>query len=167
MTRVSAGLLVYRRGPRGPEFLLAHPGGPFWRGKDEAAWSVPKGLVEPGEDLLAAARREFREEIGQSVEEPARALPPVTTRGGKRLYCWLVEADLALEQIHSATFELEWPPRSGHLRSFPEVDQAGYFDLAAARWKAHRGQRPLIDLAAAHLSGEACTPEGKGRPKSD
>lgn len=151
MAQISAGLLVYRR-PRGRlEFLLAHPGGPFWRGKDRAAWSVPKGLAEPGEDLWAAARREFQEEIGLTPSGPAVGLAPFRLPGGKQLHCWLVEADLDLSDIRSNSFEMEWPRGSGRRASWPEVDQAAYFDPSTAGWKIHRGQRPLIEAAAAQL----------------
>src|SRR5579864_8821388 len=142
---VSAGLVVWRRGPAGPEILLAHPGGPYWRGKDEAAWSIPKGLAEPGEALLAAAKREFAEELGRAVDGDFAALTPCRLPGGKLVHAWLVEADVDLSDLHSNLFELEWPPRSGRVQAFPEVDQAGWFGLAAAREKINPGQRALLD----------------------
>jgi predicted NUDIX family NTP pyrophosphohydrolase len=141
---VSAGLVVWRCGPQGPEVLLAHPGGPYWRGKDVAAWSIPKGLVEPGEDLLAAARREFAEELGIEVEGPFAPLAPARQPGGKVVHAWLVEADLDLSDLRSNLFELEWPPRSGRTQAFPEVDQAAYVPAEAALVKAHKGQRPIL-----------------------
>jgi predicted NUDIX family NTP pyrophosphohydrolase len=141
---VSAGLVVWRRGPQGPEILLAHPGGPYWRGKDAAAWSIPKGLVEPGEDLLAAARREFAEELGIGVEGPFAPLAPARQPGGKLVQAWLVEADLDLSDLRSNLFELEWPPRSGRTQAFPEVDRAAYVPAQEALAKVHKGQRPIL-----------------------
>lgn len=154
MSETSAGLVVWRLGADGAEILLAHPGGPFWRGKDEAAWSIPKGLVEAGEDLLAAAQREFAEELGVSVTGPFAPLAPCRLPGGKRVHAWLVRADLDLTDLRSNLFELEWPPRSGRLQAFPEVDQAAYFPGETALWKAHKGQRPLIEAALQRIAAE-------------
>lgn len=144
---VSAGLVVWRRGAAGPEILLVHPGGPYWRGKDEAAWSIPKGLAEPGEDLLAAARREFAEELGRGVDGDFVPLAPCRQAGGKTVQAWLVEADVDLADLRSNLFELEWPPRSGRLQAFPEVDRAAYWPAKAALAKAHKGQRPILEEA--------------------
>lgn len=146
MTTISAGVLVWRRRPNGPEFLLVHPGGPFWAKKDAHAWSIPKGLVDPGEDGWTAARREFREELGLEVDGQPVPLAPVTA-SGKTVQAWLIEADLDVSQVVSNTFELEWPPRSGLRRTFPEVDRAGWFDAAAAVLKIHKGQRPILAQA--------------------
>jgi predicted NUDIX family NTP pyrophosphohydrolase len=144
----SAGLLIYRwRGPAA-EFLLAHPGGLYWRGKDAAAWSIPKGLVEWDEDPLAAARREFAEETGLAVPEAARPLTPCRQPGGKLVITWLAEADLDLAGFHSGLFKMEWPPRSGRTVEFPEVDRVAYFVLTEALTKIHRGQRPILEEAA-------------------
>lgn len=148
---VSAGVLVYRRREGGPEFLLVHPGGPYWARKDEAAWSIPKGLVEAGEDGWAAARREFAEELGQAIAGEAAPLAPCPTAGGKLILAWLVEADLDLTSLASGEFEIEWPPRSGRRAHFPEVDRAAYFDPAAALWKIHKGQRPILVEAISRL----------------
>lgn len=146
----SAGLVVYRAGPAGPEVLLAHPGGPFWRRRDLAAWSIPKGLPEPGEPLLDAALREFREETGLEPPAPAAALTPV--RGaGKTLHCWLVGADLDLAGFRSAAFEMEWPPRSGRRAHFPEVDAVRYFAETDAMVRIHAAQRPILQEAFARL----------------
>lgn len=153
MAQISAGLLAYRRGAAGTEFLLVHPGGPFWAGKDAAAWSIPKGLVEPGEDLAAAAAREAAEELGRPIEGARLALPPHRLPGGKMLHVWLVEADLALDGLRSNSFELEWPRGSRRLQRFPEVDKAAYFDAATALWKIHRGQQPVLREAIARLAG--------------
>ena len=147
----SAGVLAWRRGPQGPEFLLVHPGGPYWAGKDQAAWSIPKGLVEPGEAGWAAARREFAEELGQPIDGEPQALAPCPTPGGKLILAWLVEADHDLTALKSNLFEMEWPPRSGRRAAFPEVDKAAWFDPATALVKAHKGQRPIVREAAERL----------------
>jgi len=144
----SAGLLVYRRRAQGPEFLLVHPGGPYWRSKETAAWSIPKGLVELDEDPLAAARREFAEETGLAVPKAPGPLTPRRQPGGKLVLAWLAEADLDLSAFRSGPFEMEWPPRSGRLSEFPEVDRVAYFALAEALTKIHRGQRPILAEAA-------------------
>jgi predicted NUDIX family NTP pyrophosphohydrolase len=148
---VSAGVLVFRRAPAGPEFLLVHPGGPYWAKKDAAGWSIPKGLVEPDEETWAAARREFAEELGLAIEGDPEPLTPCLTSAGKLVVAWLAQADLDLTQIRSNAFEMEWPPRSGRRASFPEVDRAGYFDPATALWKVHKGQRPILEEAIARL----------------
>ena len=151
---VSAGLVVWRPGADGPEILLAHPGGPYWRGKDLAAWSIPKGLAEPGEDLLAAAKREFEEELGATVEGDFTPLAPCRLPGGKFVYAWLVAADLDLSHLRSNLFELEWPPRSGRIQAFPEIDQAAYVPAPAALDKVHKGQRPILHEALRRIAGE-------------
>jgi predicted NUDIX family NTP pyrophosphohydrolase len=151
MPQVSAGILAWRRGAGGPEVLLVHPGGPYWANKDEAAWSIPKGLVDAGEDGLAAALREFAEELGQPVSGPAIALAPVKLPGGKWVHAWLVEADLDLSGLRSNLFEMEWPPRSGKTAAFPEVDRAAYWAEADALVKIHKGQRPIIESALQRL----------------
>jgi predicted NUDIX family NTP pyrophosphohydrolase len=151
MPQVSAGVLVWRRGAAGPEFLLVHPGGPFWKGKDVAGWSIPKGLVDEGEDIYAAALREFEEELGQPISGPCEALTPVKLPGGKWVHAWLVEADLDLADLRSNVFEMEWPKGSGRRASFPEVDQAAYVPAAEALIKVHRGQQPIIENALRRL----------------
>jgi predicted NUDIX family NTP pyrophosphohydrolase len=145
MPRTSAGLLPYRRRDGQLEVLLVHPGGPFWANKDTHAWSVAKGEVEPGEDLLNAAHREFFEETGLTLEGPATPLAPVRQPAGKIVYVWAVEADIDPSAIRSNSFLLEWPPRSGHVRQFPEVDRAAWLDLGEARSKIHKGQVALLD----------------------
>lgn len=152
MPQVSAGVLAWRSGADGPEFLLVHPGGPYWAGKDEAAWSIPKGLVEPDEDGWAAACREFEEELGTPISGEPIELPPVRVSSGKVVHAWLVKADLDVSQIRSNVFEIEWPPRSGRRQAFPEVDRAGWFDATTARSKMHKGQRPILDAALANLA---------------
>lgn len=139
---VSAGLVVYRR-RNGVEVLLAHPGGPFWAGKDAGAWTIPKGLVE-GSDLLAEACREFSEETGLTVSGPFVPLAPVRQTGDKIVHAFAVEADLDLGSFSSNTFEMEWPPGSGRRQTFPEIDRIAYFDLATAAKKILPAQRPLL-----------------------
>ncbi|HEV2530405.1 NUDIX domain-containing protein [Phenylobacterium sp.] len=160
----SAGVLAYRRAGDDFEFLLVHPGGPFWARKDVAAWSIPKGLVEPGEESWAAAAREFAEELGQPIGQglfgDPQPLTPCKAPGGKLILAWLVEADLDLSDLRSNLFEMEWPRGSGRLRSFPEVDRAAYLSIADARWKIHRGQRPVLEEAVARLEAGGL----RGRP---
>jgi predicted NUDIX family NTP pyrophosphohydrolase len=145
MAKQSAGLLLYRVRQAAPEVFLVHPGGPFWVKKDTGAWSIPKGEAEPDEDLLARARREFTEETGFAVDGEFRPLAPVRQSGGKIVHAWAVEGDCDAAAIKSNTFDLEWPPRSGRVQAFPEVDRAQWFALAAAREKINRAQLGLID----------------------
>lgn len=140
----SAGLLMFRRRSGVVEVLLVHPGGPFWARKDEGAWSIPKGEHAPDADPLEAARREFEEETGSPVSGQFLALTPVRLPGGKRIRAWAVEGDLDADRIRSNTFTLEWPPRSGRHREYPEVDRAAWFPLAEAAVKVNAGQRPLL-----------------------
>ena len=142
-TEVSAGLLVYRRKPR-LEVLLGHPGGPYWARKDEGAWSIPKGLVGSDGDLVAAARREFAEETSFIADGPLVALAPVRQKIGKTVHAFALEADFDLSQFASNTFEIEWPPRSGSRRAFPEIDRIGYFGLDEAMRKILTYQQPFI-----------------------
>ena len=145
MPKKSAGLLLYRRADQGIEVFLVHPGGPFWSKKDDGAWSIPKGEFAEGEDGLKAAKREFREETGSEIDGKFEALEPVTQPGGKIVYAWCVEADIDASAIRSNTFSMEWPPRSGKSREFPEVDRGEWFDLAAARRKILKGQISLVE----------------------
>ena len=126
------------------EVLLVHPGGPFWARKDAGAWSIPKGEAAPGEDLLARARQEFGEETGFAAVEPFLPLMPVRQAGGKIVHAWAVAFDGDAAAIQSNSFTLEWPPRSGQLQEFPEIDRAGWFDLASARGKIIPGQADLL-----------------------
>ena len=147
---ISAGLLVYRLRNGNIEVLLVHPGGPFWRTKDLGAWSIPKGEADEGEDLLAAARREFREETGHELASAATPLTPVRQKGGKRVHAWALEGDIDADAIVSNTFSMEWPPRSGRMQEFPEVDRAAWFELAEAARRILPAQQPLLrELAAA------------------
>jgi predicted NUDIX family NTP pyrophosphohydrolase len=147
----SAGLLLYRIREAAIEVLLVHPGGPYWKNKDEGAWSIPKGEFLPEEDPLAAARREFFEETGVAIEGELRALKPLRQPGGKIVHAWAVEADLDPATIVSNTFEIEWPPRSGRLQSFPEIDRGAWFSLPEARRRILRGQVPLLEELAQML----------------
>jgi predicted NUDIX family NTP pyrophosphohydrolase len=143
--KVSAGILLYRLSANGPEVFLVHPGGPFWAKRDLGSWSVPKGEVDGDEDLLDAAKREFREETGASIEGDFVELEPLRQPSGKIVRVWAVEGEVEASSITSNTFSIEWPPRSGESREFPEVDRAGWFTLAEARDKLLPGQRPLLD----------------------
>jgi predicted NUDIX family NTP pyrophosphohydrolase len=150
MATVSAGVLAWRRRLAGPEFLLVHPGGPYWAKKDAEGWSIPKGLVEAEEDGWAAARREFQEELGLPIAGEPEPLTPVAA-SGKIVHAWLVEADLDVTEITSNTFEIEWPPHTGRRQTFPEVDRAGWFDAQTAAVKIHKGQRPILAEAIERL----------------
>jgi len=140
---ISAGLLAHRRIGE-PEVLLAHPGGPFWVNKDAGAWTIPKGQVEPGEDFLTAARREFNEETNLPAAGDVVPLSPVNQKSGKRLHAFAIAADFDLADFKSITFEIEWPPRSGRRQRFPEIERIAYFTLPVAMEKIHAYQRPLL-----------------------
>jgi predicted NUDIX family NTP pyrophosphohydrolase len=148
-TEISAGILAFRR-RSGLEVLLGHPGGPFWRSRDEGAWSIPKGVVVSG-DLLACAKREFNEETGLTAAGDFLPLKPVRQKSGKLVHVFALEADFDLAGFCSNAFEMEWPPRSGKLASFPEVDRIAYFTVAVARRKILPGQRPFIEELLALL----------------
>ncbi|TFV44378.1 NUDIX domain-containing protein [Blastococcus sp. TF02A_35] len=147
----SSGVLLYRRTDTGVEVLLGHMGGPFWAKKDDGAWSVPKGEHHPDEDAEAAARREFAEELGSPA--PAQLHPLGEVKGRKLLAVWAGEGNLDADAVTSNTFEIEWPPRSGRLQQFPEIDRAAWFDLDTARTKVVKAQLPFLDRLAAHLAG--------------
>jgi predicted NUDIX family NTP pyrophosphohydrolase len=152
--RVSAGLLMYRRSPSGLEVLLAHPGGPFFRNKDEGVWTIPKGEVDPGEDdLLATARREFVEELGMRPEGTFLPLTPIKQKGGKIVHAWAVEGDLDVTKVVSNTFTMEWPPKSGRQVEFPEIDRAEFFDVETAKRKINPAQAALVDELVERLGG--------------
>lgn len=155
--KVSAGVLVYRRiaASAAVELLLVHPGGPFWARKDEGAWTIPKGELGSAEDPLEAARRELLEETGLTAAGPAVALTPVRQAGGKTVHAFAIEQDFDVAALRSNTFELEWPPRSGVRRSYPEVDRAAWFSPEAARTKLLRGQVPLVDDLLARLAANS------------
>jgi predicted NUDIX family NTP pyrophosphohydrolase len=141
--RKSAGLLLYRFQGGELQVFLVHPGGPFWARKDTGAWSIPKGEFDD-EDPLMAARRELFEETGAKVDGEFLALKPVTQKNGKVVHAWAVEADIDAEKIHSNTFEMEWPPRSGRKQEFPEVDRAAWFSVDVGMEKINPAQAGLI-----------------------
>ncbi len=145
MTTRSFGLLMFVREPSGLHVLLVHPGGPYWRTKDEGAWSIPKGLAHAGEDGLVAAQREFQEETGLTPHAPFIELTPVKQKGGKLVHCWAFEGARGPISVGDSTFELEWPPRSGRLARFPEVDRAELFPLSVARRKILAAQAGFLD----------------------
>ena len=148
MTRTSAGILLYRWREGELEVFLVHPGGPFWARKDAGAWSIPKGEFAPDEDPLAAARREFAEETGLAVDGEFRALRPIRQAGGKVVHAFAIEGEVDPGAIRSDSFTIEWPPRSGRLRAFPEVDRAGWFALAEAQQKILKSQLGLLEQLA-------------------
>ncbi|MBM3878548.1 MAG: NUDIX domain-containing protein [Verrucomicrobia bacterium] len=143
--KVSAGLLMYRVRAGAVEVMLVHPGGPFWVRKDEGAWSIPKGGVAAGEDLLATACREFREETGLDPAGPFIALEPIRQKGGKLVHAWAFSGDCQRVPAGSHTFNLEWPPGSGRLRTFPEIDRVAFYPLAMARRKVNPAQIEFLD----------------------
>ena len=155
MPKLSAGLLVYRRTDDGIEVLLVHPGGPFWAKKDEGSWSLPKGEYEPEEDPLTVALREFEEETGQPPPDHSEAewLGEQRQPSGKVVSAWAVEGDVDVSDIRSNTFEMEWPPRSGRMQEFPEVDRAGWFGPDEARRKILRGQAGFLDRLSKLIEG--------------
>jgi predicted NUDIX family NTP pyrophosphohydrolase len=155
MPKLSAGLLICRRRNGELEVFLVHPGGPFWKNKDQGAWSIPKGEFAPGDDPLEAAKREFHEETGFIAEGPFQALQPLKQPSGKVVHAWLVEGDFDPTLVRSNTFKLEWPRNSRKYIEVPEVDRAEWFQLKVAREKILPGQQPFLDqLAASNLTGE-------------
>jgi predicted NUDIX family NTP pyrophosphohydrolase len=155
VSKLSAGLLVYRSMNGRVEVLLVHPGGPYWAKRDDGAWSVPKGEYEAKEDPLQVAIREFREELGvgpPSDQQPV-FLGEARQPSGKRVSVWALNGDVDVRVVHSNTFTMEWPPRSGHKEEFPEVDRAAWFDVEAARRKILPGQIDFIDRLVELLTG--------------
>jgi predicted NUDIX family NTP pyrophosphohydrolase len=148
----SAGLLLFREAPDGVRVLLAHPGGPYWAKKDDGVWTIPKGEIADGEEPLAAARREFEEEMGTAVDGDFLPLTPLRQPGGKLVWAWAVCADFDPAALESNTFSMEWPPRSGRHQQFPEVDRAEWFEIATARQKILRGQAPFLDQLRTRLT---------------
>ena len=151
--KISAGLLMFRIGNAGLEVLLVHPGGPFFQKKDEGVWTIPKGEVTEGEELLARARIEFEEELGIAAHGSWMDLGSVKQKGGKTVHAWAFAGELDENfQLGSNTFEMEWPPRSGKVRQFPEVDQASFFSLNEARRKINGAQTVFLDRLIAQLN---------------
>jgi predicted NUDIX family NTP pyrophosphohydrolase len=147
----SAGVILYRRGARGVEVLLVHPGGPFWVRRDDGAWSIPKGEFDADEMAEAAARREFEEETGVALTAPLEPLPPIVQSRAKTVHAFAAEGDLDPAAIRSNTFSLEWPPKSGRIQEFPEIDRAGWFALDDARTKIVAGQRAILEALVERL----------------
>ncbi|MBX9570367.1 MAG: NUDIX domain-containing protein [Candidatus Obscuribacterales bacterium] len=158
VTKISAGILLYQVEPD-LEFMLVHPGGPFFKKKDDASWSIPKGEIDPAEDPETAARREFKEEIGVKLTMPGIFLEQITQKGGKQVFAWACECDSKLRHEIEASnieelcekFELEWPPRSGKKQWFAEIDMAKFFSYETARTKINPGQVPFLDRLLVHL----------------
>ena len=148
---ISAGILLYRIRAGTPEVFLVHPGGPYWQRKDAGAWSIPKGELEEGVDPLSAAQREFHEETGSRVSGEFVPLTPIRQRSGKLVHAWAVRGDIDASSIASNTFSIEWPPRSGQQREFPEVDRGDWFTIAAAREKISAGQCGFLDQLQQYL----------------
>jgi predicted NUDIX family NTP pyrophosphohydrolase len=143
-TKQSAGILVYRLNNKQPEVMLVHPGGPFWKNKDEGAWSIPKGEYNGDEDPLTAAKRELKEETGLVIEGSFIPLTAIRQKGGKQVMAWAVETDVDVTAITSNNFEMEWPPRSGKKQSFPEVDRAAWLGIKEAIAKINPSQAAFI-----------------------
>lgn len=164
---VSAGILLFRFRGGSLEVFLVHPGGPYWRNKDAGAWSIPKGLLEAGDDALAAAKREFQEETGAVPNGAFIPLDPLRQRSGKIVQAWAVEGDIDAAAVVSNLFSTEWPPRSGKMQQFPEVDRGGWFTLDEARAKILPGQRGFLEqletIAGNDASRRARTQTGDSR----
>ena len=152
MPKQSAGLLMYRRKDDRVEFFLVHPGGPFWAKKDHGAWTIPKGEYADGEDPLAAARREFEEETGFSASGDFTDLGTIKQTGGKLVSVWAFEGDCDPTALASNPFQMEWPPRSGRLAEFPEVDRGAWFSLAEASERILASQQPILNLLTDRLA---------------
>ena len=138
---------MYRIRANKMEFLLVHPGGPFWRNKDAGAWTIPKGEIEESEEALATAKREFEEELGIKSAGPFIELAPIQQKGGKIIHAWAFEGEVDPDRISTNVFSMEWPPRSGRLQDFPEVDRAAWFDLETAKSKINPAQIALLEEA--------------------
>lgn len=151
MPKLSAGILLFRQSNQVLEILLVHPGGPLWSRKDLGAWSIPKGEFETDEDAFCAAKREFAEETGVDIEGEFIPLTPVRQSAVKIVYAWAVEGDLDASSIHSNTFTMQWPLKSGRYQEFPEVDRGEWFTVAQARKKMVAGQLPLLDELVDYL----------------
>jgi predicted NUDIX family NTP pyrophosphohydrolase len=155
VAKISAGILLFRKRPAGLEVMLVHPGGPFWARKDAGAWSIPKGLVNEGEDWLAAAKREFQEETGMAIEGECLDLGAHKQPGGKTIAAFAHAGDFDPASLTSNAFSIEWPPHSGRTAEFPEVDRAAWYSIDEAMKKAAPGQRPIIAALAEKLGAKA------------
>jgi predicted NUDIX family NTP pyrophosphohydrolase len=152
MAKISAGILLYRLTNKIPEVLIVHPGGPFWARKDLGAWSIPKGELNDGEDPLAAALREFNEEMGVKITGSFIPMTPVKQSGGKTVYAFALEHDFDTSKVKSNTFTMEWPPKSGKQQEFPEIDKAEWFDFATGKQKLNEHQAAIIDELAKKIA---------------
>ncbi len=161
MPTASAGILVYRWQPAGLEVFLVHPGGPFWAKKDIGAWSIPKGEFGGDEDALDAARREFTEETGQAIGGDFLPLTPAKQPSRKIVHAFAVEGDVDADDVVSNEFEMEWPPRSGTMQRFPEIDRGAWFGIEEAKTKINAGQVPFLDELM-QLLGQSPLPAGEG-----
>ena len=153
MSKQSAGLLLFRDVSGHREVLLVHPGGPLWAKKDEGAWSIPKGEFEGNEEPVAAAKREFKEETGFTVDGEMISLEPLRQPSGKLVYAWAIKRDLDPSQLKSNTFSMEWPPKSEKYQEFPEIDRAAWFAIEEATRKILKGQAALLDQLQEKLGG--------------
>ena len=161
--KISAGLMMYRIREGQLEVLIAHPGGPFCRHRDRDCWTIPKGEVEAGESLLDAARREFQEEVGIVPAGPFIDLGWIRQKSGKKVYAWAFHRDrLPAALLSTSTFELEWPPGSGRLSQFPEVDRAEFFPVDACRFRLKNAQHPFLDRLACRLRESTPAPSSAG-----
>ena len=151
-TLTSAGILLYRQRAGSLEVFLVHPGGPYWASKDEGVWGIPKGEIETTEDPLLAAQREFREETGSVVTGPFTALAPIRQRSGKWVHAWAASGELDPASLKSNLFSMQWPPGTGRMQSFPEVDRGAWFKLEQARVKISASQVPLLEELARLLA---------------
>ena len=167
MAAQSAGILLFRRARGEVQFLLAHPGGPYWSKKDEGSWSIPKGLYEAPEEAIDAARRELREEIGLTVAGDLVELGKFRQPSGKVIAAWASEGEFDVAALRSNTFLLEWPPRSGTQVEFPEVDRAGWFTLTEAAAKITKGQLPILAALAAELGLDFPAPSKPPSPRAN
>ena len=145
MAKISAGLLMYRVRNGALEFLLAHPGGPFWKDRNLGAWTIPKGEIQSGEEPLSAAKREFEEEIGLKPKGTFIKLKPITQKGGKIVHAWAFEGECDTTCVRSNDFQMEWPPRSGKFQTVPEVDRACFFPLHEAKQKINPAQAAFLE----------------------
>ena len=151
MQQISAGLLMYRKSGSFLEVFLVHPGGPIWAKRDQGAWSIPKGLIGEGEDKLEAAQREFAEETSILPSEPFIYLGEIRQKSGKHVYGWAFEGNCDSSQVKSNTFALEWPPKSGQMKEFPEIDKGEFFSLSDARRTINQNQAEFLDRLEKHL----------------
>ena len=161
MAKISAGILLFRETPAGVEVMLVHPGGPFWAKKDAGSWSIPKGLADEGEDLLAAAKREFLEETGMAADGDFLDLGAHKQPAGKTIVAWACEGDFDTTALRSNTFSLEWPPRSGKTAEFPEVDKAAWHSIDEALEKISKGQMSILAALVKRLEAEARGPKAE------